>query len=41
MQLYGPLRRLGRVLGSVQSSAAAAERVIEFFRTEPSVRDAP
>lgn len=38
-QLYGPLRRLGRVLGSVQSASASAERVIEYFRLRPAVVD--
>jgi ABC-type multidrug transport system fused ATPase/permease subunit len=39
-QMYGPIRRLGRLTNSLYAASASAERVIELLDEEPSVREA-
>src|SRR5919197_1332928 len=39
-QLYGPIRRLGRLSNTIYSESAGAERVIEFLDQEPLVKEA-
>ena len=39
-QLYSPIRGLGRLANRIYAASAAAERIIEFLDTAPSVRDA-
>jgi ATP-binding cassette subfamily B protein len=38
-QLYGPIRRLGRLSNTIYSASAGAERVIEFLEQEPLVKE--
>jgi ATP-binding cassette, subfamily B, bacterial len=40
-QLYSPVRGLGRLVNSIYSASASAERIIEFLDLEPSVGDSP
>jgi ATP-binding cassette, subfamily B, bacterial len=40
-QLYSPVRGLGRLVNSIYSASASAERIIEFLDLEPSVADQP
>jgi ATP-binding cassette subfamily B protein len=40
-QLYSPVRGLGRLVNSIYSASASAERIIEFLDLEPSVTDRP
>jgi len=40
-QLYSPVRGLGRLVNSIYSASASAERIIEFLDLEPSVRERP
>jgi ABC-type multidrug transport system fused ATPase/permease subunit len=39
-QMYGPIRRLGRLTNSLYAASASAERVIELLDEEPSVKEA-
>ncbi|UJA20340.1 ABC transporter ATP-binding protein [Thermoleophilia bacterium SCSIO 60948] len=38
-QLYAPIRRLGRLVNTLHSASAGAERVIELLDAEPSIRE--
>jgi ATP-binding cassette subfamily B protein len=38
-QMYGPIRRLGRLSNSLYAASASAERVIELMDEEPSVKE--
>src|SRR4051794_19813500 len=38
-QMYGPIRRLGRLTNSLYAASASAERVIELLDEEPSVKE--
>jgi ABC-type multidrug transport system fused ATPase/permease subunit len=40
-QMYGPIRRLGRLTNGLYAASAGAERVIELLDEEPSVKDPP
>jgi ATP-binding cassette, subfamily B, bacterial len=40
-QLYSPVRGLGRLVNSIYSASASAERIIEFLDLSPSVTDRP
>jgi ABC-type multidrug transport system fused ATPase/permease subunit len=40
-QLYSPVRSLSRLVNRIYSASAAAERVIELFDEQPSVRERP
>ena len=40
-QLYSPVRGLGRLVNSIYSASASAERIIEFLDLQPSVRERP
>ena len=40
-QLYSPVRGLGRLVNTIYSASASAERIIEFLDLEPSVADRP
>jgi subfamily B ATP-binding cassette protein MsbA len=39
--LYGPVRRIARILNAIQQSTAAVERVFEILDTRPDVEDRP
>jgi ABC-type multidrug transport system fused ATPase/permease subunit len=39
-QMYGPIRRLGRLTNGFYAASAGAERVIELLDEEPSVKEA-
>ena len=41
LMLYGPVRRLMRILNTVQQSLAAAERVFEILDRPPAITDRP
>jgi ATP-binding cassette, subfamily B, bacterial len=38
-QMYGPIRRLGRLTNGLYAASASAERVIELLDEEPSVKE--
>jgi ATP-binding cassette subfamily B protein len=38
-QMYGPIRRLGRLTNGLYAASASAERVIELMDEEPSVKE--
>ncbi|MFC3040829.1 ABC transporter ATP-binding protein [Virgibacillus xinjiangensis] len=40
-KLYSPVRRLSKLLNTIYSASASAERVIEFMEEEPMVKEAP
>jgi ATP-binding cassette subfamily B protein len=40
-QLYAPMRGIASLYNLIYAASAGAERVIEFFRHEPSIVDAP
>jgi ABC-type multidrug transport system fused ATPase/permease subunit len=40
-QLYGPLRGLGQLANTMYAASASAERIIELFELEPTVRNRP
>jgi ABC-type multidrug transport system fused ATPase/permease subunit len=39
MQLYSPIRSLGRLANRIHAASAAAERIIEFLDERPAVRE--
>jgi len=40
-KLYSPVRRLSKLLNTIYSASASAERVIEFMEEKPLVKEAP
>ncbi|MFD1707975.1 ABC transporter ATP-binding protein [Siminovitchia sediminis] len=40
-KLYSPVRKLSRLLNTIYSASASAERVIEFMEEKPQVMEAP
>ncbi|MGN0742046.1 MAG: ABC transporter ATP-binding protein [Candidatus Fimadaptatus sp.] len=41
MSIFGPIRDIARIFADLQSSQAAAERVITMMETEPDIQDSP